>query len=67
VILIRTLVFQALENAKENGYDFVRWPPENIAIDILMYDAPLHQSGATPDQLVPFIIEWQKGSEENKC
>jgi hypothetical protein len=52
----RERVFEALDNARENGYDFRFTEPEAVATDLGTYDADLQGEG---ERLIPHIREWQ--------
>lgn len=51
-------IFEALDNARENGFDFKTngWPPEEIAEDLIEFDSIFE--GANPSDLIPHIETW---------
>lgn len=55
---LRAAVFEALNNAVINGYDFDGWTAEAVAQDLINYDSDLE--GCEIDELLPFVIEWRK-------
>lgn len=65
---LRELVFTALDNAKENGYgdDFKKSSDEDIAINLLDYDADIaafngdFEQGPAVMDVVPFVEEYRK-------
>lgn len=54
---IRELVFQAMDNACDNGYDEAQDDPLAVAIDICDCDADLENE--EPETLVPYVQEWR--------
>jgi len=50
------LVSEALDNALDNGYDLSKMTLEQIADDLLEFDADLE--GCTAEQLIPHIQAW---------
>lgn len=56
---LRSEVFEALNNAVANGYDLRLLPASEVAVDLLDRCAPLEH--LEPDDVLPFIIEWQVG------
>lgn len=54
---LRSAVFEALDNAKENGHDFTHEFPHGVACDLIDYDADLEE--CMPDMLIPHIKAWQ--------
>jgi uncharacterized protein YciU (UPF0263 family) len=56
---LESLVNEALDNAKDNGYDvFLAGSPEAIADDLVMFDAALEDQA--PVHLIPHVITWQR-------
>jgi hypothetical protein len=53
---IERMVYQALDNARENGYDQRFLTPEDIAHDLTDCDADL--GGAHVNDLLPHIASW---------
>lgn len=58
---IKKLVFEALNNAKENGYEPEKESVEYWANDLIDYDADLEN--CEPEELTPYIEEWRKFNE----
>ena len=60
---LKELVFEAMDNAVDNGFfaDMTGDTPENVAIDLLDYDADI--GGMKPDvavmDLIPHIEAWR--------
>ena len=55
---IEELVFRALNCAtEENGYNFDDWTDEEIAQDLIAYDADLE--GKDPSKLIPCVTKWR--------
>lgn len=54
---LKELVFEALSNAKDNGYTFDGMSAEEIAEDMVQYDANLEAVDA--EDLVPLIEEFR--------
>lgn len=55
---IETLVYERLDNAKDNGYTvFLAGSPADIASDLIEFDSECenHLEG----ELIPHIISWQ--------
>jgi hypothetical protein len=56
---LKMLVFVALDNAKENGYDaLIKSEAAVVADDMIEYDAAL--ADYTPNELIPYIEIWQR-------
>jgi hypothetical protein len=55
-VTVRERVFEALDNAVENGYALDEWAASEVADDLLTYCADLE--GLDVDDVLPFIIEW---------
>ena len=55
---IRASVFCALEHGLENGYDHRHEDVDDVVHELLTYDADLEM--LTPDDIKPFVIEWQR-------
>jgi hypothetical protein len=55
---IRERVFEALDNAYENGYDLRAWPASETMMDLLTYCGDL--DGLEADEVLPHVIAWQK-------
>lgn len=41
---LREKAQEALNNAKENGYDFIGWTPNQIASDMIRHDEDLEEA-----------------------
>lgn len=70
---IKGLVFTALDNAYEGGYeDVINAKPEDEAINLLDYDADIaeyrdrHKDFGVMD-LVPLVEEWQRQKKEKRA
>jgi hypothetical protein len=61
---LRHKVFKALNNALENGYNFIKGEPIRIAYDIINHNSELENK--EPKDLVEFIIKWQKEKQNAK-
>ena len=55
---LKQKVYDNLENALENGYDFTNWKSDNVADDMLTY-ADYDFPGVEPEEIKPLIEEWQ--------
>ncbi len=53
---IRESVFEALDNAVENGYPMREWKIEAILDDLLMCDADLEDLERAVVE--PFVVKW---------
>jgi len=54
---VSLLVASAFENAKENGYDFDDWTDEEIACDVMTYDAYLEDA---PFDTILYYVKIQR-------
>ena len=59
---LKELVFEALNNALENEYDFRLTNPVEVAADLVDYDASFEYD--RPVDLVVHIVAWQKSKRE---
>ena len=58
---IKALVYEALDNAKENGYDdFLVGSAEQIAGDMIEYCQQLEDT--SPALIIPHVLTWQSAS-----
>lgn len=48
---LKELVEEAFRNALENEVNFLDWSDEEIAVDMLDYDADIQESGATVEEV----------------
>jgi hypothetical protein len=59
---LRDLVFEALDNTNENGNDNHFGLPEDVAVDLSIYDSEIEEhldyNLMESQALVPFVIEW---------
>jgi len=53
---LQLAVREALDNAIDNGYDLASMTTEEIAEDLIRYDAALEDK--TPEELIPHIQSW---------
>lgn len=56
MIALRKRVFEALNNARANGYEFVGMSHEDIAVDLATYDADLENEDT--DALAEHVGAW---------
>lgn len=56
-------VFEALANAKDNGYDFAYSPPDEVVMDMMACAAEFEQ--CLPWQVRLYVEQWQK--QERQC
>lgn len=54
---VSLLVASALKNAKENDYDFNDWTDEDVALDMICYDADLEDA---PFETVLYYVNLQR-------
>lgn len=54
---VRTSVFEALDNALENGYDPRLQPTEEVAVELTSFDADLEDF--EPATLVEHVEAWK--------
>jgi hypothetical protein len=57
---IKELVFQALDNARANGFNPCEDTSVDIAQDLADFDADLE--GKPASELTPHILEWKKAN-----
>lgn len=57
----RQTVFEALERALDNDYDFSETDPKKVAEDLVQCDSDF--DGVSPKDLVEHIKAWQKKQE----
>lgn len=57
---LKERVYEALNNAYDNGYTFDGWTLDSVAADMVTYDADLEQYADDPSKLVPYIDDWKK-------
>lgn len=55
------LVLEALNNAKDNGYDFTNKEPQWIVDDLREYCGDLEQGEWMDADILPCVIAWQQG------
>lgn len=55
---LKERVFEALNNAKENGYDFLTWSLSHTIQYLKAYNHDLEEAVST--SLIPLIEEWRK-------
>lgn len=55
---LKTMVFEALKTREENGYSVVHNTPEEIAMDLVSYDADLEDY--EPEDVLPFVLQYLK-------
>lgn len=58
---MKNAVYEALNNAHENGWSFKGCTITHIAGDLASYDADLEQY--EPDQLEPIVIQWYQEND----
>jgi hypothetical protein len=58
---LKALVYRALDVAvKENGYtELLTMTPEEVAVDILMYDSDVGTDDRSIHDIIPFILQWR--------
>lgn len=57
-MVTQEVVDVALDNAQSNGYPVAHDPPEDVAWDLVRYDAGFEDE--LPAELVPYIENWQR-------
>jgi len=57
---LRVIVFHALENAVDNGYEdvVINDPANSVAADLIYWDADLEDKEI--EEVVPFVKEWRR-------